>query len=157
MAKLLPACLGLGLFLAACNGGGEGAVAASDGDLIGKWVLRSYHSSGYFISGALNIPLDEDIAFTDDRSYIDLKADRSFVSDMPDPGSEGETTVEVGTWSLSGKTLTTIGSVDGVGEPDTLEWEVALDGAEGLFSHRIDEKDSLIEIRQTVEIKAVRK
>lgn len=149
--------LGLGLLFAACNGGGDGAAAVAEGDLIGKWVLRKYHSEGYLKLGGLTFPMDEDATFTDDRSYIDLKADHAFVSDLPDPESEGETTVEVGTWSFSGKTLTTIGSEDGVGEPDTVKWDVSIDGMDGVFSFRIEEKDTVLEISQYVEINAVKK
>lgn len=157
IAGFTGVCAGVGFFLAACNGGGEGATAVAEGDLVGKWILRKYHSEGYLKFGALTMPLDEDTAFTDDRSYINLKADHSFVSDIPDPGSDGETTVEVGTWSLAGRTLTTIGSVDGEGEPDTLGWSVALNGTDGVFSFHIDEKDSLVELKQDVVINAVRK
>lgn len=157
MAKFPFICLGLGLFLAACNGGGGGSTAAADGDLIGRWVLRKYHSEGYLKLGGLTFPMVEDTTFTEDRSYIDLRADHTFVSDLPDPESEGETTVETGTWSFSGKTLTTIGSVDGVGEPDTVDWTVSIDGRDGIFSYRIDEKDTVFEINQYVEIVAVRK
>lgn len=148
--------LGIGLLLAACNGGGDGATAVAEGDLIGKWILRKYHSEGHFKLGTLTFPLDEDTTFTDDKSYIHLKADHSFVSDIPDPASEGETTVEIGTWSLAGSTLTTIGSEDGEGVPDTLAWKVAIDGSDGVFSFAMDEKDGLLELKQDVVINAVK-
>jgi hypothetical protein len=151
--------LGLGLLMGACDGGGDGggAVAVAEGDLIGKWILRKYHSEGYLKLGALTFPLDEDTTFADDKSYIDLKADHAFVSDMPDPETEGESTVEVGTWSLSGKTLTTIGSVDGEGEPDTVKWDVSLAGLDGVFSSHVDVKDGTFEQKQDVLINAVKK
>jgi hypothetical protein len=148
------------LFLvAACNGGGgEGVAAVPEGDLIGKWVLRKYHSEGYYrLLGGASVSLDEDSAFTDDRAYLQFKADSTFVSDLPDPESDQGTVVEVGTWRLSGNKVTTIASVDGVGQPDTLTWNVSIQGAAGAFSQHIDEKDALIEIKQDVLINAVKK
>ena len=162
---LLAASLGLGLFPAACNGGGEAgsnplnpgggdSAAVMEGRLIGKWILRQYHSEGYLKVGAATYPLDADTAFTDDNCYFDLKAGRTFVSDLPD--SESGTRVEVGTWSYAGGTLTLIGSEDGVGEADTVAWKVSITGTDGEFSSHTEEKDDFTELKETVLINAVK-
>jgi hypothetical protein len=159
----LAAVLALGLFPAACDSGGEAGTgpgggpphSAAEDALVGKWVLRKYHSEGYLNIGGMSYPLDADTAFTDDNCYIHLQPGRAFVSDLPD--SEGGTKVEVGSWSFAAGTLTTIGSEDALGEPDTVKWTVSISGMDGSFSSHTEVKDSLVELREVVLIDAVKR
>lgn len=134
--KFAAGYLGLGLFLAACNGGGgDGGTAPTSAELIGKWLLRDVATSGRismnFPPFVMDTTWDTTESYTGSTYYMDFKADNSYQSNMPESDMPGglekrgaNLALESGTWSLDGKVLTMVAAP----EMDTMKMNVTLDG-----------------------------
>jgi hypothetical protein len=133
--KFAAGYLGLGLLLAACNGGGDGGTAPTAAELTGKWLLREVATKGRM---SMKFPpiIDMDTtwdtteSYTGSTYYLDFKADNTYESNMPESETPGDLekvaasrVLETGTWSLEGKVLTTVSNPD----KDTAKMNVTLE------------------------------
>ena len=165
--KTVSGLLGLGLLLAACNGGG-GATAVNEADLIGKWLIRSDVSTGYMritdANGAevLKLDLGDTNTYTGSTYYFDFKADHTYTANTPEYTEEplpkrAFRQPESGTWSVSGANLTLIGSETGETMKDTVTVEAVIDGANATFTLSIDEKQTSAEGGMEMKLDAAMK
>ena len=133
---LIGLALVTGLVLAACNSGTDSAAPVAAGDLVGKWFYRHETTKGsikshYVLAGKAydtTVVLDHDTAYTGTTYYMEFKADNTYSSNSPDDEVEMEKTsavssMETGTWSLSGATLTMISS-----DSNTAKINIAVSG-----------------------------
>jgi hypothetical protein len=166
--KIAAGFLGLGLLLSACNGG-DGATAVNEGDLIGKWLIRSDISSGYMRATdptgkeVFKMDLGDTNTYTGSTYFFDFKADHTYTANTPNyttgeafPKAAG-LQLESGTWSVSGADLTLIGSETGATTKDTVTVQAAIDGTNATFSLSIDEKETTAEGSMEMKLDAVMK
>lgn len=157
--------LGLGLLLAACNGGdGDGGTAPTTAELTGKWLLREIATKGQMTMKVPAMGIDTTQSFDTTETYsgstyyMDFKADNTYESNMPDvemdDGGLGKRGVELetGTWSLDGKVLTTVSNPD----KDTAKVNVTLDGSNltAKFSMDTTESDSGVTMSMKIDMTA---
>lgn len=163
--KFAAGYLGLGLFLAACNGGdGDGGTAPTTAELTGKWLLREVATKGHFTMKMppiidTTVHYDTVETYTGSTYYMEFKADNTYESNMPEPeGPEGvekraaSPVLETGTWSLQGRVLTTVSNPD----KDTAKVDVTLDGGtlKAVFSMDTTYSDSGMTIDSKLDVTA---
>lgn len=138
--------LGLGLLLAACNGGTDSGTPPTTAELIGKWLLREVATKGEI---TMKFPplvdtstkIDTVETYTGSDNYMTFKTDNTYEANMPetDPPDGGidaakravprMAPLETGTWALAGSDLTLI--TDATTEnpyKDTIAMKVSLSG-----------------------------
>lgn len=143
MKRCVGGLFGLGLLLAGCNGGGDGAAAVPESELVGKWFFKSAVSKGFTRAvdstgrEVFRYDIDEDTTYPAKLHFIDFKADKSYLADRPELGgsdinakrSAQPAGLESGVWSVSGNTLTTASS-----DLDTTRFSIAVNGSDATFS-----------------------
>lgn len=160
--------LGFGLLLAACNGGG-GATAVNEGDLIGRWLIRSDVTTGYMRATGpagqeiFKLDLGDTNTYTGSTYYFDFKSDHTYTANTPDYGTGGplpkavSRQPEAGTWSVSGANLTLIGGEVEQSTKDTITVQAAIEGTNATFTLSMDEKQTDAEGSMEMKIDAVMK
>jgi hypothetical protein len=131
----------LGLMMAGCNsssGSGSGLGPVDMASLVGKWRIETMKQTGTMRVTTTTPPhdtttsLNDSASYTDSTYFVQFNADLTFFSNDPDerlPKSRKLGAILMGTWSLSGSTLTTIFRSDSE-EPgsDTVKAEVGISG-----------------------------
>jgi hypothetical protein len=129
----------LGLMMAGCNSSsGSGLGPVDMASLVGKWRIETMKQTGTMRVTTTTPPHDTTTSINDSGSYTDstyfvqFNEDMTFFSNDPDERllkSRKLGAMLMGTWSLSGSTLTTIFRSDSE-EPgsDTVKAEVGISG-----------------------------
>lgn len=131
----------LGLMMAGCNsssGSGSGLGPVDMASLVGKWRIETMKQTGTMRVTTTTPPhdttmsLNDSGSYTDSTYYVQFNGNMTFISNQPDERllkSRRLGAMLMGTWSLSGSTLTTIFRSDSE-EPgsDTVKAEVGISG-----------------------------
>jgi hypothetical protein len=138
------------LLFSGCNEGGDGVVAVSKEDLIGRWSFTSMHMTTRtsVTSNGRTESFKEDttVSLAGMNHYAQFNQDLTFSSDIPLQSlgwskRSASAFAVAGTWSVTGNTITAIPS----GDLDTLAMAAVVSGNSGTFT-LVNESTGVIEI-----------